>query len=146
MNSRWNSMRIWACHTKARQRSASQPKALLSHCETGLGSCVAVNQIGSGMYVELSLVFAKGKSVCFYLLSVLVTRGYARGFQPSRTESGLTLTIPNLSDTAILYEAVCNTFGSLISSFPWWLAPVLTLMTRENLVALMIQSLRALQR
>jgi len=145
-------MRIWVCHAKARQRSASQPKALLSHCETGLGSCVAVNQIGSGMYVELSLVFAKGKSVCFYpfaktsLLSVLVTRGYARGFQPSRTESGLTLTIPNLSDTAILYEAVCNTFGSLISSFPWWLAPVLTLMTRENLVALMIQSLRALQR
>lgn len=35
---------------------------MLKHLrETGLGSCMTMNQIGSGMYVELSLVLAKGK-------------------------------------------------------------------------------------
>ena len=72
---------------------------LSSHhlCETGLDSCVTVNQIESDMYVELLLVFTKDKSVCFYifvktdLLSVLAMWDYVRGFLPSWTESELTI-------------------------------------------------------
>jgi len=66
-------------------------------CETDFDNCIIMNKIKFNMYVELSLVFMKDKSVCFYffvkinLLSVLVTQDYTKEFLFLQIKSKLTI-------------------------------------------------------